>query len=403
MGAIVALTFSVCAFLFASGEAWAEQPSQPARPPQQITPTTDGGLLPSTSTGEVIPASVTNTPPTAKTPPPTQTPPPTDDPPTTKTPPPTQPPPTSDDPPTAKTPPSSGTPSPSEPPTGDKPPDDSTPPSTEPAPSGQQHSQPETQQPYYRYAPYYYGYATPDEQTSPDDTASGSVPSVPEAVPATTELAPSKSDAGRAFEPNGFAMAVGPWIPASEPFVSQENNPLGVLLPSDAPLPPFLNDRTAGVLAPILLSPSFAAHQSAAALSAVVSAWNPLAEVRAAIGGAAKTLQSATAAISKSLTGWWYSGAPYTKSPSNQPQGGPTGGTHNPVPQPLAPYAPPAGTSSVSTSGGGQAAGGSAPLVLLFVLAAILPVLRGDGRFSRAFCEVPKMSSALLSPLERPG
>jgi hypothetical protein len=85
--------------------------------------------------------------------------------------------------------------------------------------------------------------------------------------------------------------------------------------------------------------------------------------------------------------------------------------THDPLseeeaPQPVTPLAPPAGgTSAFSLSGGGQGGStGVAPLLLLVgVLASGLVLLRHDGWRYLASCEVPKPSSALLSPLERPG
>jgi hypothetical protein len=82
------------------------------------------------------------------------------------------------------------------------------------------------------------------------------------------------------------------------------------------------------------------------------------------------------------------------------------------TPEPLVPLAPltplPFGDNDLSLFyGGGSptgAGGGSAlllPLWGVFTLAAIL--LRRNGRTCLISCEVPKPSSALLSPLERPG
>jgi hypothetical protein len=74
------------------------------------------------------------------------------------------------------------------------------------------------------------------------------------------------------------------------------------------------------------------------------------------------------------------------------------------APLPSSPLSMPIGGSSFSLSGGGsQTGGGVAPLVLLGVLASVLALLRRDGRLSLISCEVPRPSSALLSPLERPG
>jgi hypothetical protein len=89
------------------------------------------------------------------------------------------------------------------------------------------------------------------------------------------------------------------------------------------------------------------------------------------------------------------------------PSAGSTG-PENPsdsAPQPVAPLAPPLGGSSFSGSGGqtGLGGGGFASLLLVCVLASGLVLLRRDGLLSWASCEIPKPSSALLSPLERPG
>jgi hypothetical protein len=88
-----------------------------------------------------------------------------------------------------------------------------------------------------------------------------------------------------------------------------------------------------------------------------------------------------------------------------------SGGADEPIkstPQPSSPSAPPAGggsSSFSSSSGGGQAGsgGGIAPLLLLGVLLLGLGVSCPEGKLRRIFCVLPKPSSALLGPLERPG
>jgi hypothetical protein len=88
------------------------------------------------------------------------------------------------------------------------------------------------------------------------------------------------------------------------------------------------------------------------------------------------------------------------------PSGGtgePSNGTPQQPPSPITPpLTPPAGGSSFSLPGGQAGPGGVAPL-LLCVLILGLVLLRRDGKLARAFCELPKPSSALLLPLERPG
>jgi hypothetical protein len=71
--------------------------------------------------------------------------------------------------------------------------------------------------------------------------------------------------------------------------------------------------------------------------------------------------------------------------------------------QPSSPSVPPAGGTSSFLSGSGQAGAGSVGPPLLFVLVSGLILLYPSGRLSSVFCKVPKPSSALLRPLERPG
>ena len=89
--------------------------------------------------------------------------------------------------------------------------------------------------------------------------------------------------------------------------------------------------------------------------------------------------------------------------------GSPSGGAGEPsngTPQPSSPFAPPltppAGGSSFSLSGGQVGPGGVAPLLLCILILGLV-LLRRDRKLSRAFCELPKPSSVLLLPLERPG
>jgi hypothetical protein len=69
-------------------------------------------------------------------------------------------------------------------------------------------------------------------------------------------------------------------------------------------------------------------------------------------------------------------------------------------PQPVSPFTPPTG-SSYSLSGGQVGAG---VVALLFcVLASGLILLRREFKLTWNFCELPKLSSVLLLPPERPG
>lgn len=100
--------------------------------------------------------------------------------------------------------------------------------------------------------------------------------------------------------------------------------------------------------------------------------------------------------------GQWVSDAASSGEESSSSSGGTT-------PEPLAPVSPePFGSSFISLfSGGGQtsSAGGAGATTLLLgvLLLASTLLLRRDLRMYLVSCEVAKPSSALLSPLERPG
>jgi hypothetical protein len=118
------------------------------------------------------------------------------------------------------------------------------------------------------------------------------------------------------------------------------------------------------------------------------------------VRSAAASAASATAEVLGALAG----GSPGTSydNSADGNRGQPPEGT----PQPAPPVAPPGGGSSFSPSaGGGQmgTGGGFAPL-LVGILALLAVILLGrDFRTYLVSCEVPKPSSALLQPLERPG
>ena len=119
------------------------------------------------------------------------------------------------------------------------------------------------------------------------------------------------------------------------------------------------------------------------------------------VRSAAASAASATAEVLGALAG----GSPGTTSYDNSADGN-RGQPPEGTPQPAPPVAPPGGGNSFSPStGGGQVGtgGGFAPLLvgILSLLAVIL--LGRDFRTYLVSCEVPKPSSALLQPLERPG
>jgi hypothetical protein len=116
------------------------------------------------------------------------------------------------------------------------------------------------------------------------------------------------------------------------------------------------------------------------------------------VAGAASAAANAFGTLADWTTGYYY--------PSDEATQSPSGGGDAPEPlKPLFPPMPPSGDSPFfSLSGVGQAGpGGGLVLLLIGVLASGLILLRRDGPLSWASCEMPKPSSALLLPLERPG
>ena len=119
-----------------------------------------------------------------------------------------------------------------------------------------------------------------------------------------------------------------------------------------------------------------------------------LSGLEAAASGAVETLHGAAVDVSEALT-------PGGEVPAESPSGG---GTKQPLED--APSQPPAalGGSYFSPLVGGQVGPGGVVPLLICVLAAGLILLRPFvGRLLWASCELPKPSSVLLLPLERPG
>ena len=117
------------------------------------------------------------------------------------------------------------------------------------------------------------------------------------------------------------------------------------------------------------------------------------------VQSAAASVASATAEVLGTLTG-----SLTESSAAGTQEDQPSEGT----PQPAPPLAPPAGGGSFSpfTGGGGQlgTGGGSAPLLVgMLALLTTSLLSRRDFRTYLISCEMPKPSSALLGPLERPG
>ena len=164
---------------------------------------------------------------------------------------------------------------------------------------------------------------------------------------------------------NGVAEAapVGP-LP---PFADRKAPPPGLVL-QEPPMPPVAGPSRE---APLLLS-----------------------SVEVAANSAVETLHGAAMDVSEAL-------APGGEAPAESPSGGATESSEDapPLPSPA-----PLGGSYFSPSVGGQIGPGGVVPLLICVLAAGLVLLRPlVGRLSWATCELPKPSSVLRLPLERPG
>jgi hypothetical protein len=277
--------------------------------------------------------------------------------------------------------------------------------------------------------------AVPD-QYSPKKTASNPKP-----------VSPSSSDGGYAPEPASWpvpgknnplpaapSVSSGPAPQASEPTswpalkpepdASEESAPLAASAgePSATLMPPPADTTGLGSAAlprsgradatPISPQDPIAAGQTPLGMVSTVpmEAWGVASHLpttlgtamSSAVSSAAKIVGDAAAGIAVGISGTLASGA--VEPSSND-------GTHDPsqeenAPQPpMTPLTPPplGGSSTFSLSGGLVGSASIAPLLLVGVLASGLVLLRRSGWRYLASCEVPKSSSALLLPLERPG
>jgi hypothetical protein len=120
-----------------------------------------------------------------------------------------------------------------------------------------------------------------------------------------------------------------------------------------------------------------------------------LSSLEAAAGSTVETLHGAAVDVSEAL-------APGGEAPAELPSGGGTKAPSEDAPPPLSPA--PGGGSYFSPSVGGQVGLGVVVPLLICILAAGFILLRPlVGRLWWASCELPKPSSVLLLPLERPG
>jgi len=182
------------------------------------------------------------------------------------------------------------------------------------------------------------------------------------------------------------------------------------------PLTTFTNNKpvaafvAAAVAAPVVgealrLSSSLGTREAGALGSAVGTVRSAAANAAAsaaasAVARVATSVASATAEVFRTLVGG-PAGTPSTDA-TNGTQQAPSDGTPQ---EPVAPLAPPlGGVFSPFTGAAGQFAGGGVAPLLVGILALFTVILtRRDFRTYLIACEMPKPSSALLRPLERPG
>ena len=250
------------------------------------------------------------------------------------------------------------------------------------------------------------------------ETASWPVPGKNNPLPAAPSV--SSDHAPQASEPISWPAL------KSEPDASEENAPLAEPAgePSATLMPPPADTTGLGSAAlprsgrsdatPIAPQDPIAAGQTPLATGSTVpmEVWGVASHLPTTLGTATSTMSNAmssaaeivgdaAAGIAAGISGTLANGS--VEPSSND-------GTHDPsqeeeAPQPpTTPLAPPVGgSSSFSLSGGQLGSAGVAPLLLVGVLASGLVLLRRSGWRYLASYEVPKPSSALLLPLERPG
>ena len=199
----------------------------------------------------------------------------------------------------------------------------------------------------------------------------------------------------QAYEPVWLRVEERPPVlsPAGAPgglrLAPRQGNGVAEVVPVGA-LPPFTDRKTPppglSLQEPAMPAPSTTGPSREASFL--------LSSVEAAANNAVETLHGAAVDVSEAL-------APGGEAPAEPPSGGVTEPSKDvpPTPSPA-----PLGGSYFSPSVGGQVGPGGVVPLLICVLAAGLVLLRPlVGRLSWATCELPKPSSVLRLPLERPG
>ena len=223
-----------------------------------------------------------------------------------------------------------------------------------------------------------------------DDTG----PAVP--VPARSGPASSGLEAAPGLAAKPIALE------EDKPLPSHTNEPPSALSPTSArPSPSSENGPATPPIDPTssMTNRKPWASEPAITAPATKGVSSPLSSLESAANNMLQTFRNAASNMVANSFGGLMAGdfAP----PANE-AAGPSNGTPH---KPSAPSEPPAGSDSFFLAGGAQAGsgGGIAPLLLLGVLVSSVIVLRRYGKLSVAFCEVPRLSSALLVPPERPG
>ena len=237
----------------------------------------------------------------------------------------------------------------------------------------------------------------------------------PPPAPAPTGLGPALPYPRLAIEPVPGPVASGenkppsPHVGEKLPVLSPTGSPQGV---RTAPLP----GNGPATAAPVGPSPSVVDRRSPAPVPVVPKPPIPgsavmeppreasllLSGLEAAASSAVETLQGAASVATGAAVGVSEALATGDGDSTGAPPGEAEETSQEAPPPPL-PSPAPLGGSSFSLSGAGQIGTGGVVPLLMGILAAGLILLRPTGRLSWASCELPKPSSALLLPLERPG
>lgn len=236
-----------------------------------------------------------------------------------------------------------------------------------------------------------------DDTEAQPGLASGLAP----ASPVDQELAPGPVDP----DPSSLALE-----PASERVDTEESKPLSLLAeeaPAAEPAVPGSGEEEDSYPLSVLETSAVSAVEilEETLESAAANALGAL------VGGAlsrpaAEEGEGLINTALASLFSGGEAGQTSVSEPVQEPESSSTGtGSESPLkdaaPQPVSPFTPPAGSSS--SLSGVQIGASGVVLLLLCVLASGLILPRRDFKLLWAFCELPKPSSALRLPLERPG